>query len=48
MLFFNRLPDGEEPQTITSLYLGQGRGKIKTSYYGEAHRQCQKKRTWIC
>jgi hypothetical protein len=36
MLFFNRLPDDEEPHTITSKSLGQGKGRIETFYYGEA------------
>jgi hypothetical protein len=36
MIFFNKKSEEDEPHTIVSTSLGQGKGRIETYYYGEA------------
>jgi hypothetical protein len=36
MLFISRKREEDEPHTIVSSSLGQGKGRIETYYYGEA------------
>jgi hypothetical protein len=36
MLFFSRKHEEDEPHTIVSTSLGQGKGRVETYYYGEA------------
>ncbi|MFQ3236149.1 MAG: hypothetical protein ACI9C4_001718 [Paraglaciecola sp.] len=36
MLFFSKKQQEDEPHTIISTYLEQGKGRMETYYYGEA------------